>query len=122
MAHIGIELPVALNEVVQRGLDVIRQEVEAIDARARFSGVTPELRRRFRSFELRALGVTTSEVNLMIAVAENEGRLDAINTWDNAFLSFGMFQWTLGTGGNQGELPALLRRLQNEDPAAFPSI
>lgn len=69
--------------------------------------------------ELRALGVTQSEINVMIAVAENEGNLDAINTWDNAFLSFGMFQWTGGTGSARGELPALLARIKAEDRDLF---
>jgi hypothetical protein len=55
----------------------------------------------------------------MIAVAENEGNLDAINTWDNAFLSFGMFQWTAGTGSGMGELPALLARIRDEDRDLF---
>jgi hypothetical protein len=52
-------------------------------------------------------------------VAENEGNLDAINTWDNAFLSFGMFQWTAGTGSGKGELPGLLARIKNEDRDLF---
>jgi peptidoglycan hydrolase-like protein with peptidoglycan-binding domain len=69
--------------------------------------------------KLRALKVTRSEINVMIAVAENEGNLDAINTWDNAFLSFGLFQWTAGTGGAKGELPALLARIKNEDRDLF---
>jgi peptidoglycan hydrolase-like protein with peptidoglycan-binding domain len=68
---------------------------------------------------LRALKITKSELNVMIAVAENEGKLDAINTWDNAFLSFGMFQWTAGTGTAKGELPALLARIKDEDPDLF---
>lgn len=69
--------------------------------------------------ELRALGVTQSEINVMIAVAENEGNLDAINTWDNAFLSFGLFQWTGGQGSARGELPALLARIKAEDHDLF---
>jgi peptidoglycan hydrolase-like protein with peptidoglycan-binding domain len=69
--------------------------------------------------KLRALKVTQSEINVMIAVAENEGNLDAINTWDNAFLSFGLFQWTAGTGSGKGELPALLARVKDEDPDLF---
>jgi hypothetical protein len=68
---------------------------------------------------LRALKITESELNVMIAVAENEGNLDAINTWDNAFLSFGMFQWTVGTGTGKGELPALLARIKDEDRDLF---
>ena len=69
--------------------------------------------------ELRDLKITKSELNVMIAVAENEGNLDAINTWDNAFLSFGMFQWTAGTGAGKGELPALLARIKDEDRDLF---
>ena len=69
--------------------------------------------------KLRALKVTQSEINVMIAVAENEGNLDAINTWDNAFLSFGLFQWTAGTDSGKGELPALLARIKDEDRDLF---
>ena len=69
--------------------------------------------------KLHALKVTQSEINVMIAVAENEGNLDAINTWDNAFLSFGLFQWTAGTGSNKGELPALVARIKDEDRDLF---
>ncbi len=69
--------------------------------------------------KLRALGVSQSEINVMLAVAENEGNLDAINTWDNAFLSCGLFQWTAGTGTNRGELPALCARVKLEDRDLF---
>jgi len=69
--------------------------------------------------KLHALKVTQSEINVMIAVAENEGNLDAINTWDDAFLSFGLFQWTAGTDSAKGELPALLARIKNEDRDLF---
>ncbi len=69
--------------------------------------------------KLRAQGVSQSEINVMIAVAENEGNLDAVNTWDNAFLSCGLFQWTIGTGSGRGELPALLARIKNEDRDLF---
>ena len=69
--------------------------------------------------KLRALKLTQSEINVMIAVAENEGNLDAINTWDNAFLSFGLFQWTAGTGSAKGELPALLARIKGQDRDLF---
>ncbi|MDA0652564.1 MAG: hypothetical protein O3C49_04705, partial [Proteobacteria bacterium] len=68
---------------------------------------------------LRALKVTRSEINVMIAVSENEGNLDAINTWDSAFLSFGLFQWTAGQGNAKGELPALLARIKDEDHDLF---
>lgn len=52
-------------------------------------------------------------------VARNEGKLDAINTYDQAFLSIGIFQWTLGTGSNAGELPALLFKLKTKYPLKF---
>jgi peptidoglycan hydrolase-like protein with peptidoglycan-binding domain len=64
-------------------------------------------------------GLTDSAINVMVSVSDNEGCLDAINTWDNAFLSFGMFQWTAGTGSSKGELPALLQRLKQGDPESF---
>lgn len=52
-------------------------------------------------------------------VARNEGKLDAINTYDQAYLSIGIFQWTLGTGSNAGELPALLYKLKAKYPDKF---
>jgi len=64
-------------------------------------------------------GLSDSAVNVMVAVSENEGNLDAVNTWDNAFLSFGMFQWTVGTERGQGELAALLKKVSESDPATF---
>ena len=74
---------------------------------------------RSHAGDLNALRLSRSEINVMVAVAENEGRLDAINTWDNAFLSFGMFQWTAGVAGSKGELPALLARINREDSDIF---
>ncbi len=69
--------------------------------------------------ELRSRGVTQSEINVIMAVAENEGNLDAINTWDSAFLSFGLFQWTGGQRSERGELPAFLARVKAEEPDLF---
>ncbi|KUG26333.1 hypothetical protein ASZ90_003831 [hydrocarbon metagenome] len=64
-------------------------------------------------------GLTKSAINVMLSVSENEGNLDAVNTWDNAHLSFGMFQWTLGTATNAGELPALLNKIKTKAPTIF---
>ncbi len=64
-------------------------------------------------------GLTDSAINVMVAVSENEGRLDAVNTWDNAFMTFGMFQWTAGVGNDPGELPALLRKIKTAEQAVF---
>ncbi len=64
-------------------------------------------------------GVAPSLLRVMEAVSANEGRLEAINTWDNAFLTFGAFQWTAGSGDGKGELPAMLDRLKRQDGEAY---
>ncbi len=55
----------------------------------------------------------------MLATSENEGNLDAVNTWDNQFISFGMFQWTAGGKEAPGELAALLNRIKQQYPDDF---
>lgn len=71
----------------------------------------------------RESGLSNSARKAILAVSLNEGKLDAINTWDGAFLSFGMFQWTLGVGSGvpegMGELPALLLKIKQQQPEAF---
>ncbi len=64
-------------------------------------------------------GLSPSRLRVMQAVSANEGKLEAINTWDNAFLTFGIFQWTAGAGTGAGELPALLQRLKEKDLGVF---
>lgn len=68
---------------------------------------------------LRGLKLTNSEIITLSAVSQNEGNLDAINTWDGQFLSWGMFQWTLGGESHPGELPALLKIVQEKKPRLF---
>jgi peptidoglycan hydrolase-like protein with peptidoglycan-binding domain len=68
---------------------------------------------------LNRMGLNDSALNVMIAVSENEGNLDAINTWDNSFMTFGMFQWTVGAGGDPGELAALLVKIKTADPELY---
>ncbi len=68
---------------------------------------------------LKSIGLTNSAMNVMIAVSENEGNLDAINTWDNSFMTFGMFQWTVGAGNSKGELPALLKKIKTANTDLF---
>ena len=63
--------------------------------------------------------VSPSLLRVMSAVSENEGKLEAINTWDNAFLTFGCFQWTVGTQNSGGELAAFIDRLKSTDQAVF---
>lgn len=67
-------------------------------------------------------GTSASRLRVMQAVSANEGRLEAINTYDNCFLTFGAFQWTAGAGAAAGELPALLARLKQRDAAVFESL
>lgn len=68
---------------------------------------------------LQQLQMSQSEINVMLVTSANEGSLDAVNTWDNQYLSFGIFQWTLGSSGQQGELPALLANLKRRYPNEF---
>ncbi|MFM7888727.1 MAG: LysM peptidoglycan-binding domain-containing protein, partial [Pseudanabaena sp.] len=68
---------------------------------------------------LQHLQMSPSEINVMLVTSANEGSLDAINTWDNQYLSFGIFQWTLGSAGQAGELPALLSNLKRRYPTEF---
>ena len=68
---------------------------------------------------LQQLQMSSSEINVMLVTAANEGSLDAINTWDNQYLGFGIFQWTLGSAGQTGELPALLSNLKRRYPTEF---
>ena len=63
--------------------------------------------------------VSASVLRVMKAVSQNEGLLEAVNSYDNAFLSLGILQWTAGAGDGDGELPTLLNHLQKSDPAAF---
>ena len=62
---------------------------------------------------------SASIVRVVRAVSLNEGRLEAINSYDNAFLSTGIFQWTAGSGGDPGELAGLLDIVRQNEPDAF---
>lgn len=64
-------------------------------------------------------GLKPSAVRVVRAISANEGLLEAINSYDNSYMSFGLFQWTCGPAGNAGELPALLATLKRSSPAAF---
>lgn len=68
---------------------------------------------------LQQVQMSPSEINVMLVTSANEGSLDAVNTWDSQYLSFGIFQWTLGSAGQQGELPAMLSSLKRRYPSEF---
>lgn len=63
--------------------------------------------------------IKPSRLRVMQAVSTNEGKLEAINTWDNAVLTFGCFQWTVGADAGAGELPPVIARLKAMDAAVF---
>lgn len=68
---------------------------------------------------LATLNLSSSEINTLLATSQNEGNLDSINTWDACYLSWGMFQWTMGQLTDAGELPALLKLIKDKQPVAF---
>ncbi|NJR68261.1 MAG: LysM peptidoglycan-binding domain-containing protein [Synechococcales cyanobacterium CRU_2_2] len=68
---------------------------------------------------LAGLRLSNSEMRAIAAAAENEGYLDAVNTWDSQYLSFGMFQWTAGSPELPGELGELLTQLKRRSPEEF---
>ncbi|MFT7560297.1 MAG: hypothetical protein ACI93R_002215 [Flavobacteriales bacterium] len=63
--------------------------------------------------------ISVSRLRVMNAASDNEGKFESFNTWDNAFLSIGLFQWTAGTGADSGELAALLFEFKNRYPDEF---
>ena len=69
--------------------------------------------------KLLEVNMSDSEMNVIFATSENEGNLDAVNTWDNQFFSFGIFQWTAGGPGKPGELPVLLKTVKDRYPDDF---
>ena len=85
----------------------------------RIGRIRPEEALSRAGVELARLQLSLSERRVLEATAENEGALDAINTWDNSFMSFGMFQWTAGQADTEGELPALLAVVQQQYPVEF---
>jgi hypothetical protein len=68
---------------------------------------------------LRESYLTESEVNVILAISENASNLDAVDTREKQFISFGMFQWTAGPSGKPGALPALLQLIKIGYPDNF---
>jgi hypothetical protein len=69
--------------------------------------------------EASGVRATDSQKRVVRAMSVNEGGMEAVNSYDDNFLSFGVFQWTAGGGDAVGELPALLSRFKQEDAAAY---
>ncbi|MBK7410793.1 MAG: peptidoglycan-binding protein [Saprospirales bacterium] len=68
---------------------------------------------------LKSVGLTDSTARVLAAVSINEGNLEAVNTWDNSYLTFGMFQWTIGQDAAQGELPAMVNKVKRKNEDVF---
>ena len=60
-----------------------------------------------------------SLIRIVAAMSVVEGRLEAVNSYDDSYLSFGIFQWTAGEADADGELAALLARFKVADAGAF---
>ena len=65
------------------------------------------------------LALSPSVIRVVQAVSHNEGKLEAVNSYDNSFLSFGMFQWTAGAADHVGELAGLLDLIGRRSTAVF---
>ncbi len=63
--------------------------------------------------------ISKSLQRVIQSVSENEGKIEAINTYDSAYLSCGVFQWTAGAGAAAGELAGLLDLLKKRSASAF---
>jgi hypothetical protein len=60
--------------------------------------------------------LTTWEKRVILAVVHNESQIfEAVNTYDNAFMTAGAIQWTMGTRDRGGELPGILSTLAAAD-------
>lgn len=84
-------------------------------------GGTKNLNQRwdFLSGFLEELKISESSRSVIIAALPNEASFEGINAWDATFFNFGIYQWNLGTRANQGELPALLKKIKTFYPEAF---
>ena len=71
------------------------------------------------SAEASGVQATESQKRVVRAISVNEGGLEAVNSYDDSFLSFGAFQWTSGADNAPGELPALLSRFKTYDAQAY---
>ena len=59
---------------------------------------------------------TRWEKRAVCAVVNNEAKVfEALNTWDDSFLSAGLFQWTLGNTSDPSELPGVCSTLPAAD-------
>ncbi|MEP7218749.1 MAG: hypothetical protein ABI876_07515, partial [Bacteroidota bacterium] len=67
--------------------------------------------------EFKAYGITDLEARALLFVSQNEGKFNALNTYDRAVVSFGFVQFAGGSGG--GTFPIMMANLKKDSPAVF---
>ena len=78
--------------------------------------VAPFIRQNIQRLE--RAGLSPSMIRVVGATAlSSRNRLDSVQNWDNAYLSFGILQWSAGPGNAAGALPALLALHRSTYPA-----
>ncbi|SMQ95264.1 calcium-binding protein [Xanthomonas fragariae] len=65
--------------------------------------------------------VTATERDILVAMSENEGNMDAIQSYDSEVLTAGAMQKTVNPQG-AGELPIQVYEFQQEHPALYQSL
>jgi hypothetical protein len=64
-------------------------------------------------------GLTERHKRIWASIYFSEGALEAINSYDSAFLSFGPLQQTMGTGTGSGELAAALNYVKENNSGIY---
>lgn len=67
--------------------------------------------------EFKAYGISEVEAKALLFVSRNEGKFNAVNTYDRAAISFGFVQFAGGSGG--GTFPKMMATLKQDSPAVF---
>lgn len=71
----------------------------------------------FTNAEFMAYGISELEARALQFVSKNEGKFNALNTYDRAVVSFGFIQFAGGSGG--GTLPTMMANLKKDSPTVF---
>jgi hypothetical protein len=71
----------------------------------------------FTVAEFKAFGISDLEARSLLFVSKNEGKFNAVNTWDKAAVSFGFVQFAGGSGG--GSYPNMMANLKKDSPSVF---
>jgi hypothetical protein len=69
--------------------------------------------------EFKTFGISDLEARSLLFVSKNEGKFNAVNTWDKAGVSFGFVQFAGGSGG--GSYPKMMANLKKDNATVFES-